>query len=65
VDQAAGTTNLHEAIDEGFDTPDDDTTYLVNSGDASGEVVLTLSDTPADFDSMTSLNVRVRARREA
>lgn len=63
-DQAAGTTDLHLAIDDSPDTSDGDTTYLVNSASASGEAILTLSDTPGDFESMTTLRVRVRLRRE-
>lgn len=63
VDQAAGTTNLHLAVDEGVDTSDADTTYLVNSGRTSGSVTLALTDTPSDFESMIALTVRLRARR--
>lgn len=63
-DQAAGTTDLHLAIDDSPDASDGDTTYLVNSGSASGHVWVTLSDTPSDFGSMTTISVRVRARRE-
>ena len=62
-DQSAGTTNLHEAVDDDPDDSDGDTTYLVNSADADGHVWLTLSNTPAGFNGMNALSVRVRARR--
>lgn len=65
VDQSAGTTNLHQAVDESWSSPDGDTTYLVNSGRTDGNVVLSLSDTPSDFEEMETLSVRVRARVEA
>ena len=63
-DQTAGTTNLHLAINEGWDAPDDDTTYIVNSGDANGSAWFSLTNTPADFGSMTTLRARIRAKRE-
>jgi hypothetical protein len=63
VDQAGNNTNLHLAVDEGVDTSDGDTTYLVNSGNASGHVWLELSNTPSDFASMNALSIRVRLRK--
>lgn len=64
VDQAAGSTNLHLAVDEAWASTDNDTTYLVNSASADGNAVLTLSNTPSDFDSMNSITIKLRARKE-
>jgi len=62
-DQDAGTTNLHQAINEGMDNTDGDTTYLVNSANAGGHVWVTLSDTPSDFAEMLTFKIQVRARK--
>jgi hypothetical protein len=63
VNEAGNTTNLHSSVSDPPDSSDGDTTYLVNSGRASGSVDLALSNTPSDFASMDSLTLRVRARR--
>ena len=63
--EVGGTTNLHQSVDDSPDASDGDTTFLVNSGSASGHAWFTLSNTPEDFASMTSLSVRVRARAVA
>jgi hypothetical protein len=63
VDQAAGTTNLHLALDEGVATPDNDATYVVNSGNADASLSLDLSAPPGDFESLLTLGATVRLRR--
>jgi hypothetical protein len=63
VNEIGASTNLHQSVADTPSSSDGDTTYLVNSGRASGSVDLNLSNTPFDFSSMTTLTLRVRARK--
>ena len=60
--QSGGTTSLFAAIDEGVATPDDATTYVRNDNGQSGRYFAQLTDTPANFGSMTSLRLDGRVR---
>ncbi len=58
--QASATTNLFQAIDDGIATPDDATTYIRNDSGLTGRFFAQLTDTPANFVSITSLTLDAR-----
>jgi uncharacterized repeat protein (TIGR02059 family) len=57
-----GTTNLFAGIDDGIATPDDDLTYVQNQSNSSGAYFAQLTDMPANFGSMSSVKLDLRAR---
>ena len=60
--QASATTNLFQAIDDGIATPDDATTYIRNDSGLTGRFFAQLTDTPANFVSITSLTLDARVQ---
>ena len=62
--QPRGTTAIYDAIDDTIAGADDGATYLQSSAGVSGRYFALLADMPADFESMTSLTVDVRARTQ-
>ncbi|HEV7809433.1 MAG TPA: SwmB domain-containing protein, partial [Candidatus Limnocylindrales bacterium] len=59
--QVRGTTLAFDAINEGLGAADT-STYLQNGQRTNGTAFVQISDTPADFTSMSSLSVSIRAR---
>ena len=57
-----GTTNLFAAIDDTIALADDGTTYVKNNNATSGSYFALLTDMPANFGSMATLTIDVRAR---
>ncbi len=55
VDAGDGATNLYASIDDDPDTPD--TGDYINNDGAAGSVFLNLTDMPADFSSMATLDI--------
>ncbi len=59
---SGGTTNLFAAIDETIALADDGGTYVKNNPATSGSYFALLTDMPANFGSMATLTIDVRAR---
>ena len=59
--QVRGVTLAYDAIDESIAAADT-TSYLQNAQKTSGRAIVLLGDMPADFVSMSSLTISIRAR---
>lgn len=61
TNEASGTTNIYQSIDEGTSSPND--SDYVQSGTSLHYVYFTFEDMPVDFDTLDSYEIKLRLNR--